>query len=121
MYGPNGFFRGVKGGTDAASARLDVRANYIGSLNTVTLSITNPTSEAATVRMVDRYTGKDVKTRVGPGRSFLWFWSAFKRFGWYHLSLTVAEDPALEYRLAGHIENGRDSSSDPGMGGLVPS
>jgi phospholipase C len=72
------------------------------------------------VRVLDQYTGKDVTTRLGAGRSFLWFWSAFKLFGWYDLVLTVAEDPAFEYRLAGHIENGRDSSTDPGMGGLGP-
>jgi phospholipase C len=31
----------------------------------------------------------------------------------------VVEDAAFEYRLAGHIENGKDSFSDPLMGGLV--
>jgi phospholipase C len=69
---------------------------------------------------VDNYTGKDVKTKLSPGRSFLWFWSAFKTFGWYDLVVTVGEDPGFEYRLAGHIENGRDTPSDPAMGGLAP-
>ena len=31
----------------------------------------------------------------------------------------VNEDPTFEWRLAGHVETGEDSFSDPAMGGLV--
>jgi phospholipase C len=50
---------------------------------------------------------------IGVGRSLDEF------FGWYDLIVTVAEDPTFEYRLAGHVETGQDSFSDPAMGGLV--
>jgi phospholipase C len=33
--------------------------------------------------------------------------------------VTVAGDPTFEYRLAGHVETGKDSFSDPALGGLV--
>jgi phospholipase C len=39
--------------------------------------------------------------------------------GWYDVVVTVAEDAGFEYRFAGHIETGRDSMSDPAMGGLI--
>ena len=39
--------------------------------------------------------------------------------GWYDLVVTIAEDPAFQVRLAGHVETGRDSYSDPALGGLV--
>jgi len=39
--------------------------------------------------------------------------------GWYDLVITVEQDPTFEYRFAGHIETGRESISDPAMGGLV--
>jgi phospholipase C len=39
--------------------------------------------------------------------------------GWYESVVTVLEDGAFEYRLAGHLETGKDSFSDPLMGGLV--
>ena len=39
--------------------------------------------------------------------------------GWYDLIVTVGEDPTFNYRLAGHVETGRDSFSDPALGGLV--
>jgi hypothetical protein len=31
----------------------------------------------------------------------------------------VQDDEAFEYRLAGHVETGRDSMSDPALGGHV--
>ncbi len=40
-------------------------------------------------------------------------------YGWYDLIVTVAGDPTFKYRLAGHVETGQDSFSDPALGGLV--
>ena len=40
-------------------------------------------------------------------------------YGWYDLIVTVAGDPTFKYRLAGHVETGEDSFSDPALGGLV--
>jgi predicted nucleic acid-binding protein len=37
----------------------------------------------------------------------------------YDLVVTVANDPGFEYQIAGHVENGEDSISDPAMGGLI--
>jgi phospholipase C len=39
--------------------------------------------------------------------------------GWYDLIVTVTGDPTFKYRLAGHVETGKDSFSDPALGGLV--
>jgi len=39
--------------------------------------------------------------------------------GWYDLIVTVDGDPTFKYRLAGHVETGKDSFSDPALGGLV--
>ena len=40
-------------------------------------------------------------------------------YGWYDLVVKVSEDPTFECRLAGHVETGDDSFSDPALGGLV--
>jgi phospholipase C len=40
-------------------------------------------------------------------------------FGWYDLIVTVAGDSTFNYRLAGHVETGQDSFSDPALGGLI--
>jgi phospholipase C len=40
-------------------------------------------------------------------------------YGWYDLIVAVAGDPTFNYRLAGHVETGKDSFSHPALGGLV--
>ena len=42
-----------------------------------------------------------------------------KTHGWYDLALSAGHRGELHQRYAGHLENGRDSISDPAMGGLV--
>jgi len=37
-------------------------------------------------------------------------------FGWYDVSVEVNTDPNFLRRLAGHVENGRASTSDPAFG-----
>ena len=39
--------------------------------------------------------------------------------GRYDLIITVDGDSTFEYRLAGHVETGTESFSDPALGGLV--
>jgi hypothetical protein len=39
--------------------------------------------------------------------------------GWYDLIATVAQDPTFNYRLAGHVETGPASISDPALGAVV--
>ena len=36
---------------------------------------------------------------------------------WYDFVITVASDSSIEYHLAGHLETGTDSISDPALGG----
>jgi len=38
-------------------------------------------------------------------------------FGWYDLTVTVNSDSNALWRIAGHVETGRDSVSDPALGG----
>ena len=40
-------------------------------------------------------------------------------FGWYDYSILIAEYPEFEQRFAGHIENGKTSTTDPLMGRSV--
>ena len=46
-------------------------------------------------------------------------WSLARFGGWYDFATTVPHDPGLEIDLAGHLETGKDSISDPAMGGLI--
>jgi phospholipase C len=69
--------------------------------------------------VLDAYTGDAITRFLRPHETFedeRWL-SRF--YGWYDLIVTVAEDPSFNYRLAGHVETGRDSFTDPALGGLV--
>jgi phospholipase C len=59
----------------------------------------------------------DSEARVlRPGQSFQKRWALRSSFGWYDVLVEVNTDPNFLRRLAGHVENGRDSTSDPAFG-----
>ena len=120
VYGPNGFARYFKGTIGKFSANLDVRTRYDkdehGALR---LSIVNVGTNKATVVVQDAYTGETDLRLVWPGQTFETERRCDRFFGWYDVILKVTEDSTFEWRLAGHVETGRDSYSDPALGGLV--
>jgi phospholipase C len=68
--------------------------------------------------VLDAYSGNVLTRLLEPGESCGDRWSRDDFYGWYDLVVTVAQDPTFNYRLAGHVETGRDSFSDPALGGL---
>ncbi|MGA7318304.1 MAG: phospholipase C, phosphocholine-specific [Silvibacterium sp.] len=140
VYGPNGFVRYFNGSIGSRAAVLDVRSRYkIGDHGwddrdwgngngddhgsergaIIGWKITNVAGTRVEVSVLDAYTG-DVSTRLlHPRETFEDELSLDKLHNWYDLIVTVAEDPTFKYRLAGHVETGRDSFSDPALGGLT--
>jgi phospholipase C len=120
VYGPNGFVRFFKGSTSTGAAALDVRSEYDSEEGgSIELEITNLAAAQAAVSVLDAYTGKST-TRLLQHNGTLEYESEEEQFyGWYDVIITLAGDQAFQYRLAGHVETGRDSFSDPAMGGLV--
>jgi len=119
VYGPNGFVRHFKGSVGTNAAALDVRARYEKDDGSIELRITNVGAGKATVIVLDAYTGDRDLRLLWPGAT-LEDSNRCERFhGWYDLILKVSDDPTFEYRLAGHVESGHDSFSDPALGGLV--
>ena len=51
-----------------------------------------------------------------PGQSFHKRLSLRSSFGWYDVTVEADTDRNFLRRLAGHVENGRDSASDPAFG-----
>jgi phospholipase C len=56
------------------------------------------------------------KLRLEPNGERSEFWSLDRSYGWYDLTITSSLDSSFEHRLAGHLETGRDSMSDPAIG-----
>jgi phospholipase C len=130
VYGPNGFVRYFNGSVGSGAAVLDVRSHYgsgggddgwrgQGDNGSIALRISNLAAQAAEVIVMDAYTGQSITQLLDPGDHLENEFSLGQFYGWYDLVVTTAGDSTFNYRLAGHVENGRDSFSDPAMGGLV--
>lgn len=119
VYGPNGFMRSFKGGISPGCAELDVKADYDEERNAVTVTLVNKGARKVTITVSDKYTGRHHVNVLKPGQTTNKQWTLGDFLGWYDLVVTVKEDPAFAYRLAGHVETGKHSISDPAMAGLT--
>ena len=120
VLGPNGFFRQYAGSTDSVAAVLDVRTKYgREDKGSIAVHVRNLGVNAVILHVLDAYTGNRTTQVLGAGEEWEDDRSLEPFHGWYDLVFTVAEDPTLRVRLAGHVETGKDSISDPAMGGLV--
>jgi phospholipase C len=119
VYGPNGFARYFKGNVSSGAAALAVVTQYLKEGHgAIDLKIINVGANRAEVSVQDAYTGDSSQQFLQPGQTFEVKSVLNQTFGWYDWIITVAGDP-LNYRLAGHVEIGKDSISDPALGGLM--
>jgi phospholipase C len=116
VYGPNGFLRAFAGGLAPGSANLKVSAAYDKEAGGIVLAIRNDGSSAAKVRIFDAYTDKSQTRVVQPHGSAMFVDTLHKSFGWYDVTVKVDSDPGFARQLAGHVETGRPSVSDPAIG-----
>ena len=120
VYGPNGFVRYFRGSIGSNAAALDVVSRYgREDRGSIALKITNVVASPADITVLDAYTGDTRTKHLQPGHRLEEELELEKFGGWYDLIVTVAGDPSFSYRLAGHVETGRDSISDPALGGVV--
>ena len=121
VYGPNGFVRFFNGSIGSSAAALDIGTTYgsQGGRPSIHLKIKNAAASAADVTVLDAYTGNVSLKHLNPHATFSDKLVLDQFFGWYDLIVRVGGDPNFEYELAGHVETGQDSFSDPALGGLV--
>ena len=119
VYGPNGFLRAFKGSVLPAASRLSVDTTYDPHTNHLTLVIANEGAHGAMIDILDRYTEKTRSEYVDAGHSVSRRWELERFGGWYDFVITVEHDSVFACQVAGHLETGDDSISDPAMGGLV--
>jgi phospholipase C len=114
VYGPNGFVRQLTGTADAAGP--EVSARDLGESEKIQLVLTNTGAEPAELTITDAYGNQGPATyRVRPGVSVLHTADLGRSNGWYDLSVVSAQDSGFLRRLAGHVETGRPSTSDPAI------
>jgi phospholipase C len=118
VLGPNGFHRHFMGAAGAAG--LIVTARSDADRGAIELSLRNPGSASREVDIRPMaYEAKlpARKITLAAGQSTSVRWPLSGTSGWYDLSVGVTGESDYLRRFAGRVERGRDSISDPAMGG----
>jgi phospholipase C len=108
VHGPNGFYREFAGEGPDITARP-----ARGELD---LAITNTSSAAVRLTLTSAYDGQQSHVTARPGSTVTVTAPSAFGSGWYDVSVTSDTDPRYVRRLAGHVETGRPSVSDPSLG-----
>ncbi len=126
VYAPNGFYREFKG--DKNDPKLKVEAGYERSrllkrvlTGNMMLECTNEDSKKEmelTIKDLS-YKNPSLKRVIPAGESLSIFLNLKKSSGWYDFGVTVKGKKNYSQRFAGHVETGKESISDPLMGGEV--
>ena len=119
VYGPNGFLRTFVGSLGAGSGKVTVKTSYDETSGGIALVVENHGASPETVTILDGYSGK-THTLVLPPQGSATFHSELEEsFGWYDFSVRVESDASFLRQLAGHVETGRPSVTDPAIAGGV--
>jgi len=119
VHGPNGFYRHFKGGIGGAGrALVDLAASYDSEDLGLKLALTNRGAQPIVLQVTDQYTGRTERLALAPSQTLSRGWELKRSFGWYDLLVKAESDAGFALQLAGHVENGRPSVSDPLMGGM---
>ncbi|MCW1383694.1 phospholipase C, phosphocholine-specific [Novosphingobium sp. KCTC 2891] len=108
VLGPNGFHRHFAGNAGEVAPRLDWRLDH--AARTLSLSLSSGRLEVMPAAYGTHYRGWAAEGR----RQHRWQLDATG--GWYDFVLTSPEAPAFRRRLAGRLENGRPTITDPARG-----
>jgi len=118
VLGPNGFHRHFMGRTDhmalQTTARFDLRKRMLR------LKIYNPGDRPVSLTVSPMaYSGahRSETITLGAGRHAEPSWPLDVTYGWYDLVVRQSDDPSFLRRLAGRMETGKPSVTDPAMGG----
>ena len=113
VVGPNGFHRRLTGRSDIFSASL---ASGAGRMPAILLE--NLTGATQSIAMTDRAYGAPAETiMLAGGETRRIRLDAAKSHGWYDRQFVAG---GQTWRMAGHIEDGKPSFSDPAAGGAGP-
>ena len=121
VHGPNGFLRTFKGsmsGNDKAG--LNVTSAYDVEQCGISLHIRNRSEAPCQVRILNAYSHETTAHDLAPNETLEKYWPLESTFGWYDLRVTLDSNSVFRQRLAGHVETGRDSMTDPAIGAPAP-
>jgi phospholipase C len=117
VLGPNGFHRHFRG--RSTEVQPEVRADYAANSGDLELTLRNTGSADATFELVANayFDVRPSSIEVRAGAEVQQSLSLQQSGHWYDFSVTVKQLPDYLRRVAGRVETGRHSVSDPALGG----
>lgn len=125
VYGPNGFYREIKGHEQDPLMEVACRYEQDPISNNATgnllIIISNRDNHKKRVVIIEdnSYRGKPIKRILAGGTSGNIVVHAGDNYGWYDISVKIEGSNEYERRYAGRVETGKESKTDPLMGGVV--
>jgi phospholipase C len=116
VYGPNGWYRHYQGSVAAGAANLVTEIDQTTYQDALRVTIHNRGAAEVEVRIKDVYDGSEQSEPLRAGGSVTRQFELTASHNWYDVIVSVSGDGEFRQRLAGHLENGRDSFTDPAMG-----
>ncbi|WP_176048473.1 phospholipase C, phosphocholine-specific [Burkholderia sp. BCC1644] len=115
VWGPNGYFRRFAGSAAAdAAAKPEITPCYDVVNGDVYVTIANAGSGTLTVTATDVAYGGAARTLTIPaGQRIEAHWDLSCSSQWYDLQFAVAGNAGWTRRIAGHVETGKASITDP--------
>lgn len=125
VYGPNGFYRELAG--DKNDPEVAIRCEYERSrllktkaTGNIVLRIKNEGKNSLEITIKDQsYKNNPVKRKLSPDEETAVILDLKKSSGWYDFKIEVNGENNFNRRYAGHVETGKESISDPFMGGEI--
>jgi phospholipase C len=112
IHGPNGYFAAVRG--FAGDAIEAVVRGRVGS-RAVEVALSNRGAEPVVCRVANAYSrDQPPSLTLVPGANQLVSIDLARSAGWYDIAITMPDAPRYLRRFAGHHEDGRPATSDPG-------
>ncbi|MDR5781716.1 phospholipase C, phosphocholine-specific [Caballeronia sp. LZ065] len=124
VHGPNGFVRRIAGTMakrrswwSGEQAEPDVAEGYDVANGNLQLRLENRGTAACTFSVSNAYApAHTITRRVRGGDTAEIYLDLRDAHGWYDVEIKIDTDAKFLRRLAGHVETGRDSMSDPALG-----
>ncbi|MGU7857468.1 phosphocholine-specific phospholipase C [Burkholderia orbicola] len=115
VWGPNGYFRRFAGSAAAdAAAKPEITPCYDTANGDVYVTIANAGTGPLTVTATDVAYGGAARTLTVPaGQRIEAHWDLSCSSHWYDLQFAVAGNAGWARRIAGHVETGKPSITDP--------
>jgi phospholipase C len=115
VYSSNGFLRHFKGDLAAPRTNLRVSSRYDRGRGNFELILANKCEAHCEVTVENTYSGESFSQVLAPGERVENHWKLEGSFGWYDLIVRSNAESGFVQRLAGHVETGAHSFSDPAI------